>query len=289
MIQDGGVRGWHPDDLAGIVDLLATACPRESLTAEKMATRLLLQPGGEPGDFLVAEHAGQPIGVLHATDDVAQGRPTAWITLLAVQPRAQCSGVGTALLEECLARLRPRGVTTVRFSDDPRCYFLPGLDKEEYPAADRFFSRQGFTTRATCVAQRATIPASFPDGVRTLIERRRTEGFTFTRADWANLPLAMECAERSARGWGAALADAVRCSRRPDRITLAIAPTGQVVGFSTFASIDEEIGRFGPIGVDPGAKESFFLWGETHGPAFDMYARAGFEVDRTFHLLERQL
>lgn len=312
------IRPFIADDLPGIIGVLLEACPREEISQERFAQHILLDEGFHREGLLVAieETTGEVMGVCYAVLAGPHRVPlpwgTGWITLLAVGPTHRRQGVGGALVDTAIAWLEARGAERVDFCAYPPGYFVPGLDAETYPDAMTLLASKGFEVRITSVGQSAPISDTIPDSIAKLKQQRLEEGYAIEPAGWGDLPeLIQWAAEKVAPDWGDIVREESRRRARPDRIVLCRDPQGAVVGFSTFASYDGDIGRFGPIGVDPsqrgkalgaillaetmaqqareGASESYFLWGETHGPAFTMYERAGWRVNRTFQLLRKDL
>ena len=85
------------------------------------------------GRMLVAERAGALVGLLES-DTMAHGRPVLW--KLYVAPEAQRGGVGRALLDAHLGRLRADGATELWLEHH-----------EGNAAAESFFERAGFERR----------------------------------------------------------------------------------------------------------------------------------------------
>lgn len=309
------LRPFRAGDLDGIVAVLAAACPREHVDAERFANHVLLDEGFEADGLLVAVAEGEVVGVCHGVVADRQRYPlpagAGWISLLAVDPAHQRQGIGGALLDGVLAWLRGRGASRVDFCAYPPGYFVPGLDQDAYPDAVALLESRGFVRRVQSVGQSVPVVEELPGSVTKLIDARLAEGYELRPATWGDLPEVIEWASRAvAPDWGDILRHEVIARHRPDRILLCRSPQGDVVGFSTYASYDGDVARFGPIGVDPGqrgkalgaillaqtmarqagegARESYFLWGETEGVAFDMYARAGWTVNRRFHLLRKE-
>lgn len=308
------IRPFAARDLDAVIALLAEACPREEIDAERFANHVLLQPDHHPDGLLVAVSQGRVWGVVNAVMSAGGAHPdgVGWITLWAVARERRREGIGGALLEAALSWLSARGATMVDFAAHPAGYFLPGLDAEEYPDAASVLASRGFVPRVEAVGQAAKVVDEIPADVATLQTRREGEGYTFADATWADLPEAMAWANAAiAPTWGDILRDEAQRRHRPDRLTVCRNPEGRIVGVSTFASYDGDVARFGPIAVDDsqrgkglgaillaitmakqareGATRAYFLWGETEGPAMTMYTRAGWRVERRFTLWRRTL
>lgn len=88
-----------------------------------------------------------------------------------------------------------------------------------------------------------------------------------------------------------------------------IAKKEHIVGFALYAAYRGIPERFGPFGVDPGQRgtglgkillhltmtrmraeglhSSWFLWTGAASPAYHLYAKAGYEITRKFHVMRR--
>ena len=104
------------------------------------------------GRMLVAERDGAVVGVLES-DTMADGRPVVW--KLYVSPEAQGGGIGRALLDAHLARLRAEGASEL---------WLEHL--EGNTAAEAFYERVGFE-------QRGVEDAAHTAGARRVWRARR--------------------------------------------------------------------------------------------------------------------
>ena len=103
------------------------------------------------GRILVAERGGAVVGLLES-DTMADGRPVVW--KLYVSPEAQGGGVGRALVEAHVARLRAEGASEL---------WLEHL--EGNASAEAFYERLGFERRGVEDSVRA--------GARTVWRARR--------------------------------------------------------------------------------------------------------------------
>ena len=87
----------------------------------------------DAGAFLVAEVAGEPVGVLMGSNDGRRG----WINRLAIAPQHRAQGIGRALVAEAEAVMRAGGL--------PQANLLVFTDNRE---AQAFWERLGYTASA---------------------------------------------------------------------------------------------------------------------------------------------
>jgi len=103
------IRCFEPDDL----DFADRQKEREGWAASRDQFKLYLEH--DPDGCFVATIDDQPVGMV----TTACFGPSGWIGNLIVEPDFRSRGVGRALMEHGLDRLRERGATTVRLEGDP--------------------------------------------------------------------------------------------------------------------------------------------------------------------------
>ncbi len=98
------VRQAREDETGRIADLLSRAAFGPTVS------RLVAFPRASPaGDVLVVEQRAEPVGAVCCVSFGATG----WIGALGVAPEVRRRGIGRALTEAAIARLRDRGAATV--------------------------------------------------------------------------------------------------------------------------------------------------------------------------------
>jgi ribosomal protein S18 acetylase RimI-like enzyme len=133
------VRNARDDEAGAIADLLSRAAFGPTVS------RLVAFPRASPhGDVLVAENGadGGPAGAVCC---VSFG-PTGWIGALGVAPESRRHGLGRALTEAAVARLRERGASTVLL-------FATDMGRPLY-------ERLGFVAEGAATAWRGTAGAT---------------------------------------------------------------------------------------------------------------------------------
>ncbi len=103
------IRRFEPEDL----DFALRQTSREGWAASREQFEVYLEH--DPDGCFVALAGDQPVGMVTTT---CFG-PSGWIGNLIVEPGCRGGGIGRALMEHGLDRLRGRGTTTVRLDGDP--------------------------------------------------------------------------------------------------------------------------------------------------------------------------
>lgn len=118
------VRPSTPDDLSGIEQLYADAFPDEDLIP---VVRELLDLGEMS---LVAEKNGAIVGHVLFTQCEVAGEKVSMLAPLCAAPALHRQGIGTALVQEGLARLKRDGMGWVYVLGDPNYYGRFGFQTE---------------------------------------------------------------------------------------------------------------------------------------------------------------
>jgi ribosomal protein S18 acetylase RimI-like enzyme len=130
---NAAIRVARDDEIDGVVAVLSGAAFGPTVS------RLVAFPRASPhGDVLLADGAGAPAGAVCC---ISFG-PTGWIGALGVAPESRRHGLGRALTEAAIARLRDRGAQTVLL-------FATDMGRSLY-------ERLGFATEGAATAWRGT-------------------------------------------------------------------------------------------------------------------------------------
>lgn len=311
------IRPYQGTDEAGVLAVWHAAMTHDRISSNIFRTQVLLDPNFTPENLPVAVEDGRVVGfVLALTRQVPlflQGLEPekAWITAFGVHPDYQRRGIGRALFEHVLGRLRAEGRKTVDISPYVPNYFVPGVDVAAYPGTIAFLEQAiGFRTLYRAISMGADLSGfQIPPEILEL-ERRREEGdgITIRPVTAADLPELMPFIVRHF-GWDwyrhaqAYLLELFGGS--PHQICFLVArERGRIVGYC-----QQRGERFGPFGVDPECRNkgvgrlllfrclemmsarnvyfAYFLW--TGEDAARLYALAGFKRRREFAVLHLDL
>ncbi|MFI7130378.1 GNAT family N-acetyltransferase [Nonomuraea sp. NPDC050153] len=306
------VRAFASGDEVFLVDAWNRSMPADPTTSAWFRDCVLLDLNFDPEGLRVAVSGGQVVGCAYGVRRLTPLAPgtdlepdTGWIPFFFVVPEHRGGGLGRRLVGEALAFLERAGRPKVDFSSYTPNYVLPGADAELYPDGYRLLNGLGFRTLYSPVAMDRTLVGYVtPDEVRELRAKRESEGYVFRSPSDGELPELIRFAAGAFNpDWG----EAIRQHRDPKR--MIIAKKDQIVGFALYAAYRGVPERFGPFGVDPdqrgtglgkillhltmtmmraeGLHSSWFLWTGEASPAGRLYARAGYEVTRRFHVMRK--
>ena len=166
------IRPFAPEDLSAAAALWNQCCASGDvlycpLEEDAFLRRFTLGEGCLPDHFLAAEENGSLVGFLHAVaPETFRGarKGVGYVTCLMVRPDMRSRGIGRALLEEEIRRLKACGADSVQISSvNPvnlswRIPGTPGHDHNNMPGLDTecagagFFRHMGFDAVHTEVA-----------------------------------------------------------------------------------------------------------------------------------------
>ncbi|MFI6627215.1 GNAT family N-acetyltransferase [Nonomuraea fuscirosea] len=306
------VRPFQSGDETALVDAWNRSMPADPTTAGWFRDCVLLDPNFDPEGLRVAVAGDDVVGCAYAVRRLIPLAPgtdlepdIGWIPFFFVVPEHRGGGLGRRLVGEAVEFLERLGRTKVDFSSYTPNYVLPGADAELYPDGHRLLEELGFRTLYSPVAMdRALVGYRTPPEVHELRREREREGYVFRSPEVGELPeLIRFAADAFNPDWG----EAIRQHRDPERIV--IAKKEHIVGFALYAAYRGIPERFGPFGVDPGQRgtglgkillhltmtrmraeglhSSWFLWTGATSPAGHLYAKAGYEITRKFHVMRR--
>src|SRR5215218_3062502 len=132
------VRAYRPEDEAALLSVWNGALAADPISPTTWRLKVLLDPNFDRDGCLVAEADGAVRGFLlslvRRVPFFGQGLEPdkAWITAFGVAPGWEGRGIGSALLDAALGRLKGLGRTSVALSPYVPNYFTPGADAQAY-------------------------------------------------------------------------------------------------------------------------------------------------------------
>lgn len=312
------IRTYQGGDEAGFIAAWNQSMPVDGITPTIFVKRILADENFDPEGVFIAEDAGEVIGGLTAVvrktprsladDPLDDG----WITAFFVRPGHRRRHVGRQLLEAADHFFRQRRRRVITFSAYAPHYFVPGIDRQDYPAGARLLEQSGFKTLYQCAAMdKNLVGFRIPEPVLAHQRDREREGYYVERLTLPYMQATIALGVREFDpDWARAVRDAIQGSF--PAVNILIARQGQaVVGFCLFGGYGHVQERFGPFGVaqsmrgtglgslllyraleqmqHSGLHNAWFLWTNEHDAAGHLYRRAGFVTTRRFDVMVKHL
>lgn len=233
----------------------------------------------------------------------------AWVSVLFTDKAERRQGIASELVHTLEERLSEGGTKKIVLASYSPNYFFPGVDRDAYVPALRFFEARGYEKTGEAFSMRRslkgyTIPAPVLAHRRTLEQK----GFSFEPFSLLRCQELLEFLKTSfGGGWKRGALQAILRDDAPRTITLALLD-GKICGFCQRA-FDENPERFGPFGVREdlrstgigavlfhetmrnmaadGIGNAFFL--STDEPGARFYRRNGMSVYRTHFKYEKKI
>jgi GNAT superfamily N-acetyltransferase len=313
------VRSFAVGDGPALADAWTAAAPADPIGYQRFRDLFLLDRNFDPAGLKVAVDDDRVVGAAYAVrrlvaasgDDLEPS--VGWIPFFFVHPDHRGRGLGRALLTSALEWLRSQDRAFAYFSSYTPNYFLPGLDTARYPDAHRLLLDLGFERQYDAVAMdRSLVGYEIPAEVRSQIAGLVADGYNFGTPGGDELTSLIAIAGSEFNpDWARAIREAVVSGLPLDRIVVARAPGGRILGWAMHGIYEGVIDRFGPFGVLPaargtglgkallhltlermaglGAHSAWFLWTGEQSAAGQLYLKTGFTITRTFTILRAAL
>jgi len=312
------IRTYRSGDEAAFIQSWNESMPADGITERIFVNRILTDVNFDAHGLFIAEEHGQVVGGLLA---IIRTTPmsgtdlepeTGWITTFFVHPSARQKGVGHALMQAADNYFRQHGRTTLYFASYAPNYFVPGIDRQEYPDGAALLESVGFQKLYQAAAMdKNLVGFKIPDDVRAVEALRRDEDYVIENLTlpYVNAVVSFNNQEFDP-DWSRAIREALKSGVPMNQVL--IARHGEdVVGFCIYGGYDGVGERFGPFGVaeslrgtglgkvllyrcleqmrHDGLHTAWFLWTGEKEAAGHLYLRAGFTITRCFDVMKKTL
>ncbi len=309
------IRPYHPADESCVVRTWNAALTHDPINVITWRAKVLLDPNFDPEGCLIAEVDGEARGFLLSLtrrvpffNDGLQPED-AWITAFGVDPAYAGQGIGAALLDAALERLRSLGRRTVTLSSYVPNYFTPGADVNAYARGIEFLTQRGFEVLYRPLSMRAELTGfQTPAPIAATAARLASEGVEIRPVESRDIVPVLDFVQRHFswdwhREASGVLGDLF--AGDPRQVSMIIATQNDtILGYA-----QHRAERFGPFGVNPELRSrgigrvllaatlremlrkhfhvAWFLW--TSDNAARLYAQCGFHEVRRFAVLGKTL
>lgn len=244
-----------------VVELWNRTLTADPITVHKFRKQALFDDNFDTGLCWVALKEKQIVGFLLATKRkfpyLERGLEPArgWINVMFVDSAHQREGIGEALVKHAEDKLKAMGAETVTLGAYSPNYFFPGIDKDNYPAAIRFFDRLGYEPGKESYSMCKELHGyRISEEALEKITKAREAGFSFVNFEYGYALELLEFLKNEfGGGWKRNALISMQNDTAEDCILLALGPDKKIVGFC-MRMIDGNPMRFGPFGVGEKAR-----------------------------------
>jgi predicted N-acetyltransferase YhbS len=242
------IRELGETDLPALTDIAIRALTFDPIVREVVAEKTFAAPDQFPDLGLVCELDEGVVGFIQGAmgvnpEDTGRG----YIRLMAVDPAYQRRGIGSALLQELIERLRARGANELSVMDVPQNYFMPGLDFR-YTAGVCFLLRWGFRMVHENHNMLCDIEADRWGDLDAEAEKLAEHGFSVRRAtlqEWEPLQGFLQ------QHWPAWVHEVKRALENEPPAVFVARREGHIVAFAAYQGNNRALNWFGPMGTTP--------------------------------------
>jgi mycothiol synthase len=309
------IRGYRPEDEAAVLRVWNAALSADPISATTWRAKVLLDPNFDRDGCLIADVDGEPRGFLlslvRRVPFFGQGYEPedAWITAFGVEPGWEGRGLGSALLDAALDRLKGLDRKRAALSPYVPNYFTPGADANTYARGIEFLTKRGFEVIERPISMRAELTGfRVPDAIIERAATLREEGIEIRPATPADIVPVLDFIPRHFTwDWHREASGIFNdlFAGDPRFVGMIVAmQDGEVLGYA-----EHRGERFGPFGVHTGLRSrgigrvllamtlsemlkknfhaAWFLW--TGDDAARLYSQVGFHEVRRFAVLKKEL
>lgn len=228
----------------------------DPITVHKFRKQALFDDNFDPELCLVAIKDDRVIGFLLATKRkfpyLERGlEPTrGWINVMFVDKEHQREGIGESLVKHAETKLKALGAETVTLGAYSPNYFFPGIDRENYEDAIKFFDKLGYQPGKESYSMCKDLHGyKISEEAMDKLSKAQNAGFSFINFEYKYALELLEFLKNEfGGGWKRNALISMQNNTAEDCILLALDADQKIVGFC-MRMIDGNPMRFGPIGV----------------------------------------
>ncbi len=292
-----------------VVDLWNKTLTADPITAYKFRRQALFDENFDTELCYIALEKECVTGFLLATKRrfpyLERGlEPTrGWINVIFVDKAHRGKGIGEGLVKAAEEKLKTMGAETITLGAYSPNYFFPGVDKDNYRDAIKFFDKMSYQAGEESYSMCKDLHGyKLSEETLNKLAKAQEAGFSFISFDYKYALELLEFARNEfGGGWKRNVLISMQNNTADDCILLVLDKAEKIVGFCMRA-IDGNSMRFGPIGVKADLR-SFGIGGilfdimqlemakrginhlyfvSTDMPGRRFYERHGVKVFRTF-------
>lgn len=173
-----------------------------------------------------------------------------WINVMFVNEAFQGKGIGENLVNHAEAELKSMGVETVTLGAYSPNYFFPGVDKDNYKDAIKFFNKMGYQAGEDSYSMCKDLHGyRISDDTINKLNKAQEAGYSFVNFEYKYAIELLEFLKNEfGGGWKRNALISMQNNTAEDCILLALNNEKKIVGFC-MRMIDDNPMRFGPFGV----------------------------------------
>lgn len=239
-----------------VVDLWNQTLSADPITVHKFRKQALFDDNFDTSLCYVALEEEEVAGFLLATKRkfpyLERGLEPArgWINVMFVGQEYQNKGIGEALARHAEEALKSMGAETVTLGAYSPNYFFPGVDRDNYAEALRFFEKLGYQAGKESYSMCKDLhDYRISEETRLKLAEAEKNGFSFINFDYRySLELLEFLKDEFGGGWKRNALISMQNNTAEDCILLVLDHEKKIVGFC-MRMIDGNPMRFGPFGV----------------------------------------